>query len=278
MINLKLRQRLKDQAESDRLVIAWEKIHQDQDAYLTARDGDHLMAPFECDNCIFHKLKFREANPANHSDNLLLATIHRANLDVFWSTAPGTVGENTRRLKIAMGFSKRLGLTGPYLQQGPYPQFDYCGYEAACQILIYSLNKGRIDPNHTQWNTVKQLRTVYTNQIRISSQANREIISMNDSAGHYQRFNTDPFGSIWFQKFVLGCHSRMGDQTNTNKAMSTVLLRALFRKIENKISEASSGQDRHKWSIFAAYAAVCYVISLRGNEGFLLDLAGIIKH
>lgn len=173
-------------------------------------------------------------------DNLLLATIRRANLDVFWSSATDTVGENTRRLKEAVGFSNRMGLTGPYLQKGPFPDYDYCGYETACQILIHSLNKGRINPNHTQWNTIRQLRSIYTNQVRTSSQANHVTMSLNDTSGHYRRFNTDPCGSLWFQKNVIGCHSRMGEESKTNKALSIPLLKALLRKIKEKTCSANS--------------------------------------
>jgi hypothetical protein len=36
--------------------------------------------------------------------------------------------------------------------------------------------------------------------------------------------------------------------------------------------------DRGKWISFGTYAVVTYMISLRGSEGFLLDLGGLLRH
>ena len=37
-------------------------------------------------------------------------------------------------------------------------------------------------------------------------------------------------------------------------------------------------EEEHKWTIFNCYVAASYVISLRGNEGFLIDLGGLNQH
>ena len=164
IMNQMLREKLME--ESDRLVSSWDPLLQDESEYLTARNGDHLMAPFECDFCIFSKLKHRSPLEHNTQDTLLLAMIRRANLDLFWSSAEKTVNDNTRRMKRAQNFSRQMGLKGPYRQEGPFPPRDYCGYQAAYQILMNSLNKGIINPKYTQWNTIRHLRASYGNQIR----------------------------------------------------------------------------------------------------------------
>jgi hypothetical protein len=53
--------------------------------YLSARPGDHLFCPFECDVCTFFRLKRRHADPNSRTDALLQIYIRRANLDAFWS-------------------------------------------------------------------------------------------------------------------------------------------------------------------------------------------------
>ena len=236
------------------------------------------MAPFECDFCIFHKLKFRNPCLDNPWDCSLLAVIRRANLDAFWSTAPSTVRENTRRLKVAQKFSEKLKLPGPYRQAGPFPQYDYCGYEVAFQMLLYSLNSGKINKKHTQWNTIRQLRAAYSNQVKSSSQSNQVILSLNDTAGNYQRFNKDPCGSLWFKKFIEGCHNRMGDESMTNRAFSIHLLKAIVHKTEEKLELQLGRNLKHLWLVFSCYTVICYVVSLRGNEAFLVDLDGILRH
>ena len=225
----------KQMSENDRLVSSWDPLPQDENEYQAARNGDHLMAPFGYDFYIFSKLKEREPIPTDNQDELLLALIRRANLDVFWSSAAGTVDDNTKRLSRALRFSHTMGLKGPYRQEGPYPPGDYCGYEAAYQILLNSLNKGRINPKYTQWNTIRHLRAAYGNQIRSSSQGNQLLLSTDDSFGTYKRIGKDPCGSLWFHKFTRGCHNRMGDEQRTNKALSIPLLKKLLRQVETNI-------------------------------------------
>jgi hypothetical protein len=67
----------------------------------------------------------------------------------------------------------------------------------------------------------------------------------------------------------------MGQDWRPNKALSIELLLALLESSELKIREAVSLRDKNRWIVFHAYVAVCYTCSLRGCEGFLLDLAGL---
>ena len=87
-----------EQENGEQLVSYWKRIHQEEDAYLVARNRDHLMFPFECDTCIFRKLRKRDPIENMYQDVLLLAGIRRGNLDVFWSSASSTVNKNTEKL------------------------------------------------------------------------------------------------------------------------------------------------------------------------------------
>jgi hypothetical protein len=59
--------------------------------YRHARDGDHLLTPFQCDLCMFRNLQHRNPIPQNHQDDLLLCCIRRANLDAMWGRESHTV-------------------------------------------------------------------------------------------------------------------------------------------------------------------------------------------
>ena len=74
-----------------RMELQWGKRGERKESYLVGRNGDHLMCPFECDTCIFRKLKGRDSKSSSESDNLLLEFIRRANMDAFWSRASSTV-------------------------------------------------------------------------------------------------------------------------------------------------------------------------------------------
>ena len=68
---------------------AWEASQ-----YLRARNGHHLLTPFECDFCVFLKLKGRFPIEHSQEDMHLFACIRRANLDAFWARSSSTAQNN----------------------------------------------------------------------------------------------------------------------------------------------------------------------------------------
>ena len=51
--------------------------------------GIILCALFMCDLCHFRRLKWRDPDSSQASDELTLLCIRRANLDAFWAREPG---------------------------------------------------------------------------------------------------------------------------------------------------------------------------------------------
>ena len=173
--------------DKDEQTSGWKPIHQSPRDYLHGRNGDHTLVPFECDLCVFRKLRRHDPDIENETDLLLLSLIRRANLDSFWSASTNTVNGQRNRIKMGLKFSQSLGPSGPYTQVGHLPPYDHCGYEVACQMLLHSLKPGRNDPNYTQWDTIRKLRTCFSNQVRASCQANISTLAINDNMGNYQR-------------------------------------------------------------------------------------------
>jgi hypothetical protein len=154
------------------------------------------MVPLECDLCIFRKLRSRSPGDGDPVDGLLLGCIRRINLDAFWSSATSTVIGNRDKLEMGLRLSRMVGLDGPYIHQGPLPSHDHCGYEVAIQMLIYSKKAERTTKTHMQFETIRKLRTLYSNHVRASPQSNSESMSMGDIKGNYQHLTNDPCGSF----------------------------------------------------------------------------------
>jgi hypothetical protein len=70
----------------------------------------------------------------------------------------------------------------------------------------------------------------------------------------------------------------MGQKWKPNKGLSTELYLKVLEDTEMQIAGAASSRDLNKWVVFHSYAVVCYVLSLRGREGLLLDLEGLQRH
>jgi hypothetical protein len=71
------------------------------------------MVQFECDTCIFLKLKQRLPDLIQTQDKLLMACIRRANLDAFWSRATSTVMTNARLIDESIDLAKLVGIDPP---------------------------------------------------------------------------------------------------------------------------------------------------------------------
>jgi hypothetical protein len=261
-----------------RIEEAWGRKNPKKDDYLKARNGDHFMVPFECDTCIFRKLRKSDPTIRDPQDKLLLACIRRMNLDAFWSRAVDTVNGNRGTLAAKLKLSELVGLQGPCVHDGPFPDYDHCGYELAIDMLLMSRQAGKNARDHLQFDTIRKLHSAYGNQVRASPQATRTVMALGDQKGHYQRFATDPCASVWFHRFLEGCRYRMGQEWRPNQAMSIPLLLLVLRSVDEKIQSSTSSQDLNCWTVLHAFICVTYAVSLRGPEGFLLDLEGLNRH
>jgi len=246
--------------------------------YNEGRNGDHIITPFECDICIFHKLQKREPVIQSQRDRLLLSVIRRMNLDALWSRAKRTVRENTRRAKQTLEICGAMGLSGPYEHSGPYPLKDHCGYEIAAAMVMHARRPGRYKNATVQYDTVRKLRSTYSSQLRCSPQSNLNHFALTDKKGNYVRITNDKVASLWFSRFSVGLKARMGYTWKPNKAMSTGLMLRFIELIENKIEDNEEIIDTHSWIVLSTYVIITYVLSLRGSEGMMLDLGGLIKH
>ena len=257
-----------------RLQEAWEDKHRNPNAFLQARDGDHLHVPFECDLCVFRKLRRKNPVYSDATDRTLLECIRRMILDSFWSRSESTVKALARNIRMQINMSAQVGLLGPFEQIEGLPREDHCGYEVAIGMLLYSTRPDKYSTDHLQYDTVRKLRSSYSDFVRSSSVVNQISYSMGDFHGNYQRLVTDPCGSLWFKRFMEGLRNRMGQVIKPNRALSHQLLLELIKQIQDQIIQQTEKDDSHAWLVFLNYVTVTYVLSLRGAEGFLWKKGG----
>ena len=212
-------------------------------------------------------------------DVFAMACIRHINLDAFWSRARSTVGSNTAQARKIMESCKKMRLKGPFYPPGPLPGDDHCGYELAMLMVVASLDKGRYSDTHKQWDTIRKIRSTFSNQVRAAAISNFGTLSLADNQGSsYQRLAPDPCGSLWFQRFMIGCKKRMGQDWRPNQAISVELMAQLLQSAEQKVILSSDIDSRRKWVMAGCYFCVCFVLSLRSTEGLLADLEGMIEH
>lgn len=238
------------------------------------------MVCFECDFCVFRKLRPLLGSPreGNEKDGKLMACIRRINLDAFWSRATSTVNANRSRIKNMLELANSVGLNGPFEYNMALPGYDHCGYQVAVLMILKSKQAGRYASDHVQWDTIRRTRTTYSNHYKASPEANVEVWALSDERGMAQRMSQDICSSLWFSRFFIGCKRRMGQDWRPNEALTTALVVETLNLVTQRIEANAMPGVRNAWIVFGTYVAVCYTLSLRGSEGCLLDLAGLIRH
>ena len=222
--------------DEDRMESVWRTKQSDRFEFAQARRGDHLMVQFECDGCIFFKLRKRLPISGNAQDQLLLGCIRRVVLDSFWSRARTTVERHAGKIDQCLALSKTVGLSGPYLEPGPLPPYDHCGYEVAIQMVLQSRAPGKYSSSYQQWDTIRKIRSCFSNQVRASGVANATALSISDLDGkNYQRIGEDSCAALWFQRFLTGCKRRMGQDWRPDRAISHQQMSHLLATVENRI-------------------------------------------
>jgi hypothetical protein len=269
--------------DEDRISTGWKVRKGDQFRFRCARAGDDLMVQFECDVCVFSKLFKRLPGTGEDisKDGFALACIRRVTLDAFWSRASTTVKSNTYLMRTMIkSAEENFGLSdGAVESPGPLSSEDHCGYRVAMQMVASSLRGGRYSGSHKQWDTIRRIRSVYSNQFRASARGNETSMSMTDNKGaNVQRMTLDPCGSLWFQRFTEGCRKRMGQDWRPNRAISIELITEVLKAVEQKAWDSSTQDDKFKWIMAGGYFCFCFVVSLRSPEGLLCDLEGLLDH
>jgi hypothetical protein len=99
----------------ERLTKRWGSKRKSLLDFHVERNGDHAMVPFQCDLCIFRKLRKTSQDFAQPDDRLLMTCIRRMKMDVFWSRASLTVNGNWDRSLFGIKMSRVVGLHGPIM-------------------------------------------------------------------------------------------------------------------------------------------------------------------
>ena len=273
-----------EESDADRIVAAtWRARTKDRrEDYSHARAGDHLMTPFECDWCIFRKLRGEEPDPKSVQDKYLMVCVRRMNLDAFWSRATSTVAQNTRNAKKMIEKSMKVGIPyGPFMSHGPFPSYDHCGYQVAYLMLDSSLDEGKYHTDRKQFDTIRKFRSVYSNHVRATPATlvdNRPLVLTDNNGKAFSRLGQDESGSLWFSRFVEGCRRRMGQDWRPDQAISSELVVALLGSLEEELRHANNVTDPFVTVMAGTFYAVSFALSLRGPEGLLLDLGAMTRY
>ena len=244
----------------------------DKDRYKVGIDGSHLMTNFQCDVCVFRTLYQR--NPRRVvSDSENLVVIRRMNLDSIWSREPSTIRANMGHLANLITTCEASGFTPQLPRLGPFPIKDNVGYCVAFSMLVQSRRPGRHSKSYTQFDTIRKQRSAFSNLFNASQEVSATGQLIASGAMTNGHITTCPTNSMWFGRWQLGCHTRMGYIIKQNKAISLDILNALVESFKSDISQAEPlSWNRRRLTFGLGYSILTFAASLRGSEGLKVDL------
>ncbi|KAL7556653.1 hypothetical protein ACA910_017592 [Epithemia clementina (nom. ined.)] len=208
----------------------------DPKRFKESRPGNFLMCSFQCDCCAFYNVKMRYPSETSTKDQLLLNCIRRANLDAFWSRERSTVSKNRLEMAGFLRSADTLGIDWAVPERGPFPLGDTMGMGmgTACAMLVKTLQAGR-NADCIQFETAQKVRSTVLNLIHTTPfGAGASTIGTSDWDGLF--FLGSPTNSLWFRRFMLGCHRCMGDMWILDRATTLEVVTGSLELLEEEYS------------------------------------------
>jgi hypothetical protein len=135
---------------------------EESEYFTSARPGDSLLCPFECDECAFFWLKGFSSITDDKNHQILLDFIRRSNLDASWSRSPRTVTELTRMFheEVALGRVYDFQMSPQHMV--PFPP-DYDGGMRAAIGVLHRSNRPVKHENKLKFSSARKARSVHSN-------------------------------------------------------------------------------------------------------------------
>jgi hypothetical protein len=247
----------------------------DEDRFKHGRNGDNLITPFQCDQCHFINMKKRRPSIQNQKDRYLMKLVRRANLDACWAREPSTVLANLGQARKMEKIGEEIGLDSVAPMMGPFPVSDTFGMKIACTILHRTLDPGKHEA-HIQFATARKIRSAYSN-VYHASRLMKEVTVMAFETNKMYETSCPTYG-YWFERFILGCHKRMGDIVVSDYALSKEIYLELMTQLEEDWQDGYTDAERDKIALFANLLDFGYLCGLRGEEIMKADISGFLKY
>ena len=246
--------------------------------FLVARPGDWILTPFQCERCWFINLYERQALDSV-SDLVVLDTLRRANLDMFWSRTTSTVKGSMSSIKDTIARCKAAGRKVALEGMEPWDIGDSSGMGTAVLMLEKSVCKGKNSDAYMQFSTVRKLRTARANVYGATSQAARLRYNLKGKNSQVLHLNDGPSQSVLMERFVKGMEARMPQDSMRNLPMTGDLVLHVLSELELEWLDICTMPERKRWVLMlAAYLSVVYGLSLIGCEALWVDSQRLCDH
>jgi hypothetical protein len=181
-----------------------------------------------------------------------------------------TVDANRREGVHYTNEAVALGIVRPYHRRGAFPLGDHWGVATAC-ILV-----GR-NPEFEQYETIRKVRSHFSNFIHTTPGGMGDMFMTSDNV--VNGITNSPTNTLWFKRFMKGCHNIMGDVWCLDRPLTMREASACQRMLEDdwKVFQ-NDPVGRLKTAVTGVMIVGGLGGGLRGEEIIRVDLGVIRKH
>ncbi len=253
----------------------WHKEEERQRRLMQGVEGAHLSTPFQCKTCWYQSLEGRE--PRDGECDFMLACIHHANLDAMAGKSPLTIMSHLVETIAVLRNAERINETPSYHPHGLFLLGDLVGMGLAIDMLTKSVVAKGWLVDYVQFSTIQKLCATYTKNWESLPAGVLEGASFARGVGRV-RSTSCPSQSEWFSQFQRGMEYRMGSQSEPCHGLlmgAIVYLLLLLTMNAQEAEKPGFNTDANKLSKVGTYGCILTAASLRGHEGFFVDLSGL---
>ena len=136
-------------------------------------------------------------------------------------------------------------------------------------ILLRSLDKGRYQ-NTLQYESVRKMWSTFSNVWHTSSKNLTTSVLARDVRKIY--VNSCPAYSLWFERFMIGMHKRMGDELRQDKGVTLEVIHRVMEGLEDEHVETKNDEEKRSLADIAVFVLVSFLAALRGEETLKISL------
>ena len=207
-------------------------------------------------------------------DDAYVSTFRRATLDAINGKSRSTIGGHRRRTIKLVANAERINKTPSLQPRGPFPLVDQVGMGLAVEILQESLHAVGRNEAVVQAETLRQLRATFAKNWDSSPAGMAEAASFGRGAGRV-RPTACPSQSEWFLDFWRGLEKRMGHKSRANHAITMGAMVQTIALIKESAVGAEDVLEGNYLYKVGAFLTICTAASLRGYEGFYVELGAL---
>jgi hypothetical protein len=120
-----------------------------------------------------------------------------------------------------------------------YPVEYHFGMMSAVVLLDHPLNVG-MNADTVQFSTIRKTRLAMSNYKRTTAPEMCHAALAGYKMGEHVGFTNTSMYSFWFDRFIVGCHGRMGDDTRQDRTFSIELMLTMQKLPEEDLLRCQS--------------------------------------